>query len=287
MNYFKNGFSQEKGSKFIITIIILLMTTFVVSHRIIIFAAENNIKTIVKEGDDLMGKRVLDSYEKALLKYKSALSQEPDNIDYMIKAANALNHIMRVMTNGNAVKIDGTTQDNEKNKSIWSKYGTEAVKYAETAVKKRPDDQDALCAYAESYMYFSSSYGIIQAILKGAAGQYKDNAFALIKKFPKAEEAVGDIYMGAFYIAAPWPLSDAGESEKHIKKVVELFPVSVGGHYYAAIIAIKGKNYETAEKELHFVLDNECTMGPEHDYCGFLKEQAKKGLAIIAEKTKK
>ena len=287
MKHFKNKFSQGKGIKFIITMIILMMIIFVAQHRLIIIAAENNIKSIITEGDDLMGKRNPDSYEKALVKYKGALTQEPNNVDYMLKTSNALIHIMRVLTCGNTVKIDGTTQDDENNKKIWAKYGPEAVKLAEIVAKKRPNDPVAQNAYAESYMYYSSSFGIIQAIFKGAAGKYKENARTLIKFSPKLDDAIGDIYMGAFYIAAPWPLSDLGEAEKHIKKVMELCPDSLRGHHYTAIIAIKNGNYDTAKNELNFVLNNECTMGPEHDYCGFLKDQAKKGLAIIAEKTKR
>jgi tetratricopeptide (TPR) repeat protein len=286
MEYFKNKFSQGKGIKFIITVLIIFAIFFTVSNRLIIFAAENNMKSVVKEGDDLMGKRNLDSYEKALVKYKSALAAEPDNIDYMFKTSNALIHIMRVLTCGNTVKIDGTTQDDEKNKKIWAKYGPDAVKFAEAVYKKRPNDAAALNAYTESYMYYSSSFGIIQAIFKGAAGQYKENAFALIKCCPKLDDAIGDIYMGAFYVAAPWPLSDLGEARKHIKKVVELCPDSVRGHHYKAMVEIKDGNYEAAKKDLNYVLGDECTMGPEHDYCGWLKDQAKRGLAIIEEKRK-
>ncbi|MCU0821274.1 MAG: hypothetical protein MUC95_02225 [Spirochaetes bacterium] len=285
MEHYLKSFHQSTGFVPVIIFIIIMLITTVAVDRSVMFAADN-IKTVVKEGDDLMTKRNLESYEKALAKYRVAISQEPDNLDYMLKTADALIYMMRVMTNGNTVKIDGTTQDDEKNKGIWAKYGPEAVKLAEMVYKKRPADPAVLNAYTESYMYYSSSFGIIQAIFKGAAGQYKENAYALIKCCPKLDDAIGDIYMGAFFIAAPWPLSDLDEAKKHIKKVEELCPESVRGHYYSAIILIKEKNYESAKKELNYVLSNECTAGPEHDYCGWLKDQAKKGLAIIAEKTR-
>ncbi len=267
-------------------LLLIIGAAAAVSNPAIVNAAEKDLKAAVRDGDALMAKRSLDSYEKALAKYRAALSQEPDNTDYMLKTSQALICMMRVMTNGNTVKIDGTTQDDEKNKAVWAKYGPEAVKLAEAVKNKRSDDPVAQNAYAESYMYYSSSFGIIQAIFKGAATQYKENARMLIKIAPKLDDAIGDIYMGAFYIAAPWPLSDIGEAEKHIKKAVELCPDSVRAHHYTAIIAIKKKNYDVAKKELDVVLNSECTTGPEHDYCGWLKGQAEKGLAIVAEKTK-
>lgn len=285
MKGLKNNFKQKRGFKYLVFTLIILISATITNA--IIYAAEGDLKSIVKEGDALIEKRNIDSYEKALIKYQKALSQEPDNTDFMIKTANALNHIMRVKTNGNTVKIDGTTQDDEKNKQIWAKYGSEAVKLAEAAVKKRPNDKEALCVYAESYMYYSSSFGILKAIFQGAAGQYKENAQALIDNFPKLDDGVGYIYLCAFYMVAPWPMSDLSKAKKNSNKVLELCPDSLRAHYYAAIVAIKDKDYESANKELNYVLNNECTMTSEHDYCAFLKDQAKKGLTIIEGKIKK
>ncbi len=241
---------------------------------------------MLKEGDISLAKRSLDGYEDALAKYKEALSKEPGSIDIMSKTANALNHIMRVKTNGNTLRIDGSTQDNEKNKKIWKEYGEEAVKLSEKAFKEKPDDCFTLNVYAESYMYYSSSFGILQAIFNGAAGQYKDNGYDLIKKCTKRDDAVGDVYMGCFYVAAPWPMSDIDDAREHYNKAVKLAPDSARSHYYAGIVAIKDGKYDLAKKELTYVVENKCTKGPEHDYCGFLKNEAKKGIAIADKELK-
>jgi len=272
---------------------IIFVSSFFLSSAIFIFSgfnlgAESNAgSALIKEGDGFMAKRNLNGFEKALAKYKEALSKDPGNIDTMTKTANALVHIMRVKTNGNALKLDGSTQDDEKNKKIWKEYGEEAVKLSEKAFKERPNDCFTLNVYAESYMYYSSSFGILKAIFKGAAGQYKDNSYALIKNCPKLDDAVGDIYMGGFNIVAPWPMSDLDDARNHYNNALKLAPQSVRSHYYVGIVAIKDEKYDLAKKSFTFTVENPCTKGPEHDYCGFLKEQAKKGLALVEKKIKK
>lgn len=283
MKDLKNNFKQKKSFKYLIVALILLFSAAVTITSL--YSADAGINAMVKEADVLfMQKRGLVAYEKAAAIYKEALSRDPENIDLMIKRSQALNAIMRVKTNGNALKIDGSGQDTEEHKKIWAQYAPESVKLAETAYKKRPDDQGALCAYASSYMFHSSSFGILKAIFAGAAGQYKENANNMINKFPKVEEAEGYIFLAAFDIFAPWPMNDINEAKKLVKKALEICPYSPKVHHYAAILAIKDKDYETARKELSFVLNNECAPGPEYDYCGFLKEQAKKGLEMIEGK---
>ena len=241
----------------------------------------DKIKALVLKGNVLMSKRQLINYEEAALQFRKALVKEPENYDIMIRIADALNHIMRAKTNGNILLLNGKTQDNERNKTIWSKYAAEALKLSEKAVKANPDDRKALLTYAESYVYQSSSFGILKAIFKGAAEQYKRNANALITKYPKADDALGDIYMGAFYAVAPWPLSSRKKARKHFGNALKLAPESIRSHYYVGLQAFIDNEYKTAKKEFDFVIDNPCTRNSEYDYCGFMKKEAEKGLVKI------
>jgi tetratricopeptide (TPR) repeat protein len=241
----------------------------------------DEIKALVLKGNVLMSKRQLINYEKATLQFRKALLKEPENYDLMIRVADALNHIMRAKTNGNIILLSGKTQDNERNKTIWSKYAIEALKLSEKAVKANPDDRKALLTYAESYLYLSSSFGILKAIFKGAAEQYKRNANALITKYPKADDALGDIYMGAFYAVAPWPMSSRKKARKHFENALKLAPESIRSHYYVGLQAFIDNEYKTAKKEFDFVIDNPCTRNSEYDYCSFMKKEAEKGLVKI------
>jgi tetratricopeptide (TPR) repeat protein len=225
-----------------------------------------------------MIKRQLLNYEQALKTYQKALTLEPGNSDLMLMTADALNHIMRVKTNGNIICINGGTQDNNENKAVWAKLAPEALRLSEKAVKANRSDKKALLTYAESYLYLSSSFGILKAIFKGAAEQYKTNANALITKYPKADDALGDIYMGAFYAVAPWPLSSRKKARKHFENALKLAPESIRSHYYVGLQAFIDNEYNTAKKEFYFVIDNPCTQNSEYDYCSFMKKEAKKGL---------
>lgn len=275
----KHLFKRIFQSTLLISVVILLPVSINAQAQDI--KDSDEIKALVLKGNVLMSKRQLINYEKATLQFRKALLKEPENYDLMIRVADALNHIMRAKTNGNIILLSGKTQDNERNKTIWSKYATEALKLSEKAVKANPDDRKALLTYAESYLYLSSSFGILKAIFKGAAEQYKRNANALITKYPKADDALGDIYMGAFYAVAPWPLSSRKKARKHFKNALKLAPESIRSHYYVGLQAFIDNEYKTAKKEFDFVIDNPCTRNSEYDYCGFMKKEAEKGLLKI------
>lgn len=275
----KHLFKRIFQSTLLISVVILLPVSINAQAQDI--KDSDEIKALVLKGNVLMSKRQLINYEKATLQFRKALLKEPENYDLMIRVADALNHIMRAKTNGNIILLSGKTQDNERNKTIWSKYATEALKLSEKAVKANPDDRKALLTYAESYLYLSSSFGILKAIFKGAAEQYKRNANALITKYPKADDALGDIYMGAFYAVAPWPLSSRKKARKHFENALKLAPESIRSHYYVGLQAFIDNEYKTAKKEFDFVIDNPCTRNSEYDYCSFMKKEAEKGLVKI------
>ncbi len=280
----KHLFKRIFQSTLLISVVILLPVSINAQAQDI--KDSDEIKALVLKGNVLMSKRQLINYEKATLQFRKALLKEPENYDLMIRVADALNHIMRAKTNGNIILLSGKTQDNERNKTIWSKYATEALKLSEKAVKANPDDRKALLTYAESYLYLSSSFGILKAIFKGAAEQYKRNANALITKYPKADDALGDIYMGAFYAVAPWPMSSRKKARKHFENALKLAPESIRSHYYVGLQAFIDNEYKTAKKEFDFVIDNPCTRNSEYDYCSFMKKEAEKGLVKIDKITR-
>ena len=103
--------------------------------------------------------------------------------------------------------IEGTN-DTEPHKKIWSQMGPEALTLAEEVYQARPGDIRSLAVYTDAYMYRSSAWGIVNAVVKGAADQYVANAEKMTQKFPNYDSGLGHAFMGAFYLLAPWPLSD-------------------------------------------------------------------------------
>jgi len=236
-----------------------------------------------QEGDALMKTRKLADYEKAIAKFDAALAADPNNAALMTKAAEARVAVMRTKTHGNIVRIGGTG-DTASAKAVWKKYGKRAAELAEKGYNAQPKDTQALLTWTEAYMFHSSSFGILKSLFAGAADQYKGNANALIKTAPKADNAVGHIYMGAFYMVAPWPMSDAKKAREQFEKAVKIAPSSLRNRYYLALQDYKDERFDEAKKGWQTVVDGRCKSGSEVDFCGFVKKQAKEGLAAIAAK---
>ncbi len=270
-------------------IFFILLPAIIICRFSLAAPAGNNIESsekilLVKEGDTLMKIRSLDGYKKAYLKYKKAFAMAPGDIDLMIKISLAINSWMRVMTNGNQICIDGSTQETEENYKIWGTYGKESESLARYAYNKRPTQTEALIAFGESYMYYSSTFGILKAILVGTVWTYIENGNNMIKLCPTYDYGLGYLCMGVYYMMVPWPLSDMNKAKRHLNKALEISQKSVRNHYYLGLWAMKEEDYALAERELNFVVNNPCTDGSELDFCSFLKSEAGKGLAEINNK---
>lgn len=229
-------------------------------------------------GDAAMSKRTLKGYEAALKAYDEALKQHPDDPKVKLKVVDALNAIMRVKTHGNLLTLEGTA-DTPKNKKIWKKLGTRSERLAKEVVKAMPDDLQANLLYAEAYMYKSASFGIIKAIMSGSADQYQDNAKKLIKMNKKADGGVGYVYLGGFFMVAPWPLSDDDESAKNYDLALKMNSKSIRNRYYRGLRAVNDEDWDIAKEHLQFAVDKPCALPSEQDFCKYMKKQAKRALA--------
>lgn len=98
---------------------------------------------------------------------------------------------MRVRTNSNTLVIDKLL-DTPENKAIWAKFGPRAQELAGKVVEKRPNDIKAAAVYADSFMFSSSSKGILKQALQGAGSVFKENANRLIKLDRKHDSGVGE-----------------------------------------------------------------------------------------------
>ena len=77
----------------------------------------------------LMKKRSLASVEKAVSLLRGAHLRDPDNLEVKLELADALNTVMRIKTNANALVIEGTL-DTPGNKRVWKTLGEEALPLA-------------------------------------------------------------------------------------------------------------------------------------------------------------
>jgi hypothetical protein len=241
-------------------------------------------KSPLDEANDILAhQHDAKSFERAVAVFDAELAKKPGDLDLQLKLATALNAVMRAKTQGNLALVDGTS-DTPANKKVWAELGKRANDLMTTVQKARPKDVEVALQAAESYMYLSSSMGIIQAVMSGAANQYKKNADAILALDKTADDDVGDVYHGAFYIVAPWPMSDVKKAREHFAKAAAIAPRSVRNRYYVGLAAFKDGDFATAEKEFTFARDNACTTKSEIDFCSAIKAQAKLGLEQIAKK---
>ncbi len=241
-------------------------------------------KTPLQEGDEILAsKHDAKSFERAVTIFEAELANKPGDLDLQLKLATALNAVMRAKTQANLALVIGMS-DTPANKKIWGNLGKRSHELATAVQKARPKDLETQLQVAEAYMYLSSSMGIIQAIMSGAANEYKKNADAILALDKKADDDVGDIYHGAFYIVAPWPMSDIKKAREHFGKAAAIAPRSVRNRYYVGLAALKDGDLDLADKEFTFARDNPCTTKSEIDYCSAIKAQAKLGLEEVAKK---
>ncbi len=233
----------------------------------------------VAKADALMVKRGRKNLKEAARLYKKALAAKPGDIDLMLKAADALNGLVRATTDGNSVLVDGTS-DTPKNKKIFGTLGKEALELAEVAIKDRPNNLRAHAIYTDSYIYASSEYGLIKAALTGAADVYKDNAKKLTKLNRKYDGGLGYMLMAAFYIGAPWPMSDSGLAVEYMEKALKVKSKSRRNQYYMAVALFRDGQFKRAIPYFEAVPTSPCPSASERDMCSFLKRESVRALAL-------
>lgn len=233
----------------------------------------------VAKADALMVKRGRKNLKEAASLYKKALAAKPGDIDLMLKAADALNGLIRATTDGNSVLVDGTS-DTPKNKKIFGTLGKESLELAEVAIKARPNNLRAHAVYTDAYIYASSEYGLIKAALTGAADIYKDNAKKLTKLNRKFDGGLGYMLMAAFYVGAPWPMSDSGLAVEYMEKALKVKSKSRRNQYYMGVSLFRDGQFKRAIPYFEAVPTSPCPSASERDMCAFLKRESVRALKL-------
>lgn len=219
--------------------------------------------------------------ERAHTAFSEALQVQPDDAMAQLKAAEALVCILRIRTHGNLVMFDGTN-DTPSHRALWQKLAPRATSLARAGLAKRPADIWARGVYAEAYMYSSSSMGIVEAIVKGAADEYLKNADALIAAKPSYDLASGQIYKASFYTVAPWPIADADKSIHFAREAVRLFPKSTRNHYVLGVIAHRQEKWDEAKAAYQNAMKASCSTRSERDVCGWIRKEVQRALTMLA-----
>ncbi|CAM9520058.1 unnamed protein product, partial [Sphacelaria rigidula] len=147
---------------------------------------------------------------------QSKLARNPDDASVQLATAEALLKWVRRTTNGNfprAATGSVGPGDSPGSRKIWKKYAPEALRLLKSAAEYAEDKQNSYDLAKATSTYLSSSKGILKAALQADAIAFKRNVWPLIAQHPKYQGGVGHTFMGAFYLAAPWPVHDLGKAQ--------------------------------------------------------------------------
>jgi len=223
----------------------------------------------------LMRQRGLDKCEKAVNLLREALKKAPDDVETGMELADALNAVMRIKTNANALIIDGSL-DTPANKRVWKVLGDEALPLAKQAYEARLGDVKALAVYADAFMFSCSAKGIVKQALSGTAKEYKRVANEL-RKYPKWDGGVGLIFLGGLYNVAPWPVGNKPLAKKLLGEAASLAPTR-RNLYYVGVNAFQLGEYQRAVNFFERALRAQCGSATEMDFGDFLLREARTGL---------
>lgn len=243
------------------------------------FLVKGDDPVSLAELDELMKEKTVKNCEKAVKGYEILLKKEPNNYELLYKIAKAYIAIVDI-------KTGALIEEKDEYKPILAKSGKLANDYAHKAYEINPDDKEVVASCLVAYGYYSSSFGIVKAIFKGAAGHYKDLCNQLIKLDDKHLGALGYRALGKFYHMAPWPVGSSGKALKYFKKAVATDNSVLGSHYYMGLIYFDKDKYDLAKKEFTFVVEKPPCDHEKH-YIAPYKKEAKKYLQKIAKIKKK
>jgi tetratricopeptide (TPR) repeat protein len=231
----------------------------------------------------LLKKRGASNAGKAADLLRSALKKDPENAEIKMELADALNTVMRIKTNANSLVIEGV-QDSPSFKNTWRTLGGEAFPLASDARKAFPSSVKALAVYADSFLYFSSSKGIVKQALTGVGKKYLAIAKELYK-YPEQDSCVGCAFLGGFYNVAPWPVGSKQKARQYLREGAKKAPTR-RNLYYAAVNAYQMGEFDDARDYFSKALKApacKSATSTEDDFVEFILSESERGLQL-AEK---
>jgi len=236
-------------------------------------ASTKLVESHLSKANQYMGEKTVENLEKAIKEIETALEIDPNNYEALWMIAKAYTDII-------AIKTSALIIEKDEYKPLLKELGKKADIYARRALEINPEAKESIAAAALAHGYYSASFGIAKAILKGAAGRYKKLCNQLIEIDEEYGGALGYKMMGKLYYVAPWPVGSEKKSIKFYKKALEVDNSLLEPHYYLGMIYLENKEYDLAKQEFEFVVENP-PLKLEEFYIGEFKNESSKHLEEI------
>ncbi len=233
------------------------------------------------EADRLAASDRVEDISRAVALYETRLAGAPEDIEARLAASIALNKVMAIRTNGNLPLVDGL-QDTDANRALWAELAPRALAHARKAQAAKPQSGEAAAALANAYMFHASSLGIIQSILRGASGEYREHATRLATLDPAYDDGLGDYLLASFYLVAPWPVGDDDAALTHYERAARHSPESVRNQYGLGVYWAREGEASRARTHLESAAKLPCTAHTERLFCTWMKQESRRVLEELA-----
>lgn len=169
--------------------------------------------------------------------------------------------------------------DTPEHKRVWAQLGPRALSLSTRAKEALPTDPEALVAYADSFFFATSTRGVLAAATTGSGLKFRANSKELIRKCPAADGGIGHAYLGAFYLMAPWPLSNAKLAEEHLSAAHRVVP-SRRNAYYLGVMHYRRGRPAAAAPFFREAIKAQSASASEGDFGEWVEKEARAALVV-------
>jgi len=226
-----------------------------------------------------------------LLKKKS--DTDPDNVPLKLACADALISMMRISTHANGLtchfrnkKPEIRKMDTTENRKLWAKWAPVAegllgeIKRS-VGVDVFVNDGSMFSLGVEASMYATASKGIVSSLLSGDASRFISNVKTFHDKHESWDGFQPYTYLGAMFLAAPWPKHDTKKGAECFEKAARKAPASRRNQYFDGVGRFARGDYEGAREAMERTLMTPSPSDSEKDIREFCTQEATRTIQML------
>jgi hypothetical protein len=126
------------------------------------------------------------------------------------------------------------SDDPGQSTELRSRAGKDGWDLAERAVATAPNRVEGHYWAAVCMGNYALGLGIVKALANGMEGKFRERLGRAGQLDPRYQHGAIEIAWGRFYDKLPWPKRDRGEAEAHLRRAIEINPMSLRARVYLA-----------------------------------------------------
>jgi tetratricopeptide (TPR) repeat protein len=131
-----------------------------------------------------------------------------------------------------------------------SRFGKDGWDLAERAIAVNPNHVAGHYWAAVCMGNYALGLGVVKALSKGMEGKFRERLGRAEKLDPRFEHGGIEIAWGRFFDKLPWPKRDREQAEQHLKRALQVNPLSLRARVYLASTYVDQDRAAEAKKLL-------------------------------------